>query len=316
MEIIDGEEYFEEDDEEKPKRVKKSSSETVKKTSTKKKKTKNIPTTEEKPDNTLLVGFVIVLIIMIGIGFFIFTPHKKDKKAQKVQAVAKVERKASKSPFSALNIQPKESLLQSNKKFHFTIERDIYFSGDMSNIKLKIKLPEDIPNRQKIFNLSVSPKPQKIENKNGEKDAIIYFSSNPDKIKIYCTANNAITVEFSEAIDANKKITFNVKDYWNTMLMLLIVFFVAIYLNSILYTPKFVLNEEKGVLEASEYLPINFMYVVNPPVDGVPFLNKDHGWLVYIIHYMFLAFTAVTLCFIKPVINWFKEHKNSKQQEA
>ena len=58
------------------------------------------------------------------------------------------------------------------------------------------------------------------------------------------------------------------------------------------------------------------MYVVGPPVDGLPFLNKDHGWLVYILRYSLLAVTAVTICYIKPIINFFKSLKNKKDDKS
>ena len=60
---------------------------------------------------------------------------------------------------------------------------------------------------------------------------------------------------------------------------------------------------------------INFMYVVNPPQDGLPYLakypytfagEKHEGWLVYIIHYAFLGLVVVSCCYIKPIIEFFK----------
>ena len=112
---------------------------------------------------------------------------------------------------------------------------------------------------------------------------------------------------------ANKEIVFTVKDYWKTLAMLCATFFIAIYLNSILYTPNFVFDEASGTFVATEYMSINFMYVVGPPQSGLPFLNKDHGWGVYIVHYALTAVFAVTACYIKPIINWFKDRKKSKE---
>lgn len=112
---------------------------------------------------------------------------------------------------------------------------------------------------------------------------------------------------------ANKEIKFTVKDYANTLIMLAITLFVAIYINSILYTPKFVLNPETGLFEAKEFMSINFMYVSDPPQSGLPFLNEDHGWIVYIVHYALLAAFAVTMCYIKPIIDAIRA-KCSKQK--
>ena len=30
---------------------------------------------------------------------------------------------------------------------------------------------------------------------------------------------------------------------------------------------------------------VNFMYVVNPPQKGLPYLNENQGWLMYMIKY-------------------------------
>ncbi len=88
------------------------------------------------------------------------------------------------------------------------------------------------------------------------------------------------------------ELKFEFRDYVSALLMLYGFFFVAIYLNSWV-------NDYRS--------PINFMYVVDPPVEGLPFLNRDHGWLVYIIHYAFLAAFCVTACYIKPVVKKITE---------
>ena len=51
------------------------------------------------------------------------------------------------------------------------------------------------------------------------------------------------------------------------------------------------------------------MYVVGPPQKGLPFLNKDHGWLVYIVHYAFLVLVSVVLCYLKAILDTIKEKK-------
>ena len=117
---------------------------------------------------------------------------------------------------------------------------------------------------------------------------------------------------FAVYLLADRNTKFTVKDYRNTLIMLAITLFVAIYLNSFLYTPKFELNTETGLYEAKEMTSINFMYVVDPPQSGLPILNKNHGWGVYIAHYTCVAVFAVTCCYIKPIINGFKSLKVKK----
>ena len=83
------------------------------------------------------------------------------------------------------------------------------------------------------------------------------------------------------------QLQLTVRHYFNCLKFTAILMLVAIYINSILYD---------GVSN------INFMYVASPPQSGLPFLNEDHGWLVYIAHYAFLVLFCITLCYIKPIV--------------
>lgn len=103
-------------------------------------------------------------------------------------------------------------------------------------------------------------------------------------------------IVFALNILTNKEIKLEIKDYFNCLKFLLALFFFAIYINSIVYD---------GVSN------INFMYVASPPMSGLPFLNEDYGWLVYITHYAMLVLLVVTLCYIKPIILAIKNRKNT-----
>ncbi len=106
-------------------------------------------------------------------------------------------------------------------------------------------------------------------------------------------------VIFALNLLTSKEISLTIKDYFNCLKFLLIIMFFAIYINSILYdgNPK-----------------INFMYVVSPPQSGLPYLNEEKGWFVYIIRYAILVLVAVTLCYIKPIVLAIKT-KISKSKE-
>lgn len=93
-------------------------------------------------------------------------------------------------------------------------------------------------------------------------------------------------VIFAVFLYMTEEIHFTVKDYVSSLLMLYGFFFVAIYLNSLV-------NDYSH--------PINFMYVVAPPMEGLPYLNKDNGWLSYILRYTLLAVVCVTGCYAKPI---------------
>ena len=102
---------------------------------------------------------------------------------------------------------------------------------------------------------------------------------------------------FSMHLLLSKEFTLTLSDYWKSLLFLLAIALVAIYINSIL----------------NDYIHnINFMYVVNPPADNLPILNKNHGWIGYIISYGTIAILAISLCYIRPLIIYIKNKKNKK----
>ena len=88
-----------------------------------------------------------------------------------------------------------------------------------------------------------------------------------------------------------------VKHYVNCLKFLVGLMFFAIYINSILYdgNPN-----------------INFMYVVSPPQSGLPWLNEDDGWLMYMLRYGVLVVGCVTLCYIKPIYRAIREKLTKK----
>ena len=100
----------------------------------------------------------------------------------------------------------------------------------------------------------------------------------------------AITV-FAIYLLTSKEIELGLKDYFNCLKFLLIMMFFAIYINSAV---------------SSDAVTTNFMYVVNPPQSGLPFLNENHGWLVYIAHYACVILFGVTICYVKPIVNALK----------
>ena len=77
--------------------------------------------------------------------------------------------------------------------------------------------------------------------------------------------------------------------------------FFSIYINSILYD---------GVSN------INFMYVVSPPAEGLPYLNENDGWFAYIIRYALLIIVAVTGCYIKPIVSAIRSRFSKEKAEA
>ncbi len=107
-----------------------------------------------------------------------------------------------------------------------------------------------------------------------------------------------ICFALSILLDKEKKLT--VKDYRACLIFIFALMFFAIYINSITYDVYYLADGTK-----KEIIP-NFMYVVKPPQEGLPFLTNEHGWFVYIIHYAMLIFFAITACYIKPIYKALK----------
>lgn len=89
----------------------------------------------------------------------------------------------------------------------------------------------------------------------------------------------------------SKEINLTINDYKSCMIFLLLIGLFSIYLNSIL-------NDGSN--------NINFMYTVSPPQEGLPYLNKDKGWAIYMLRYGLLAFVLITLLYIKPIVIYLK----------
>ncbi len=105
---------------------------------------------------------------------------------------------------------------------------------------------------------------------------------------------------FALVLLTSKERTLTVKNYCNCLKFLIVLLLGAVYINSILY-------------DGSD--SINFMYVVSPPQEGLPFLNENHGWLVYICHYACLVLLCVSLCYIRPIVNALRRKKEKAAAE-
>lgn len=101
---------------------------------------------------------------------------------------------------------------------------------------------------------------------------------------------HAALMIFALHLLTSKEMNWKFKDYLNCLLMLAICGISSIYLNGILH-------------DGSAGQTVNFMYTVGPPQNGLPYLNLNQGWLMYIIKYGILAVGLITLCYIEPIIN-------------
>lgn len=117
---------------------------------------------------------------------------------------------------------------------------------------------------------------------------------------------HTMIISFSIYLFGCKEIEWNIKDYVKALSFLGVMGFIAIYINSMFYDVHNYIVYEDGTKVIEMVSRTNFMYVVDPPQSGLPFLNKDHGWGVYIMHYAFTAVFAITLCYIVPIVKSIK----------
>ena len=112
----------------------------------------------------------------------------------------------------------------------------------------------------------------------------------------YFGYHSAIAV-FALVLMTSGSVKLTVRHYFACLKFLVGLMLFAIYINSILYdgNPR-----------------INFMYVVSPPQEGLPWLNEDQGWLVYILRYALLVVGCVTACYIRPIYRAIRERFSKK----
>lgn len=85
-------------------------------------------------------------------------------------------------------------------------------------------------------------------------------------------------IYFSLYLTMNKVIKLSFKTYINNFEILLSIVLIVLWVNSML--------SDKGV---------NFMFLSRPPLNNLPILNLNHGWIVYFIHLVSLTIVLFTL---------------------
>ena len=91
-----------------------------------------------------------------------------------------------------------------------------------------------------------------------------------------------------------KQVKMGFKPFLTNLCFLAVMFLVGIWANSILIV----------------YEP-NFMFLAAPPAKGLPILNLNHGWHVYMAHYTLIAVLAVFLFELPAMIVEWKKKKEA-----
>jgi hypothetical integral membrane protein (TIGR02206 family) len=112
----------------------------------------------------------------------------------------------------------------------------------------------------------------------------------------YAFLFHSMLVFFAIYLVRNKIITVNLKSLMRNVGLLLALVFVNICINSVL-----------------SIYDTNFMFLRRPPIEGLPILNLDNGWVVYFISLIALGVVLFGLLHLPFIIIDYKKNKLLKQ---
>ena len=160
-------------------------------------------TTEKSSKKTTIIMVICFCVFIFGFMCLLFCKPNNSK--VKVRKEVKVERAEAKN---LSKIPSKTPVIRVGEKFKFKISRDVFFNGNMNNVYLTIKVPQDEKNRQKISNLKIEPKPQRFVEKSDGKYAVIFLRAPRGKTHVSIegeavvrTYNLAIAEKINKNID-------------------------------------------------------------------------------------------------------------------
>lgn len=99
---------------------------------------------------------------------------------------------------------------------------------------------------------------------------------------------------FSLYLIISKKAYLGLRTFRRNIILLLSLVFMTLYINSFL----------------SVY-GTNFMFLVRPPMENLPFLNLNNGWYVYFFRIIGLGATMLSLFYLPFILH---EHKGQKKE--
>lgn len=104
---------------------------------------------------------------------------------------------------------------------------------------------------------------------------------------------HAALIWFAVVMICRSGLKLDFKAYGNTLLTLGVLVWITFYIN--------------GMFQNT-----NFLYLSEPPMDGLPILNMDNGWFVYFISYMGVAITLITLFFLPFWVRYALQKRKQK----
>lgn len=146
--------------------------------------------------------FAGIVLILAGVCYLAFFGGKQTE--QKPEIV--VERKQPTGRLSELKIIPNRSSIKAGERFKFNISRDIKFTGQLDEVLLSFEIPVDIPYRQKVDSVKVTPTPEKIEQRLEGKFAVIRLKKPRGHLRVTIDGYAKVhtyTAEFAQKFGKN-----------------------------------------------------------------------------------------------------------------
>lgn len=144
---------------------------------------------EQNSKKNLIIFSAVIFIFLAVIYYCVFFQRERDTDDY-TDVIA--ERPASTNKITKLNIRPNKSIVKEGERFKFDISRTIHFNGDLNEVTLSFKIPENIPHRQKIDNLVIVPTPNKIEKKSDGTYAYIFLKKPKGNLDLHLAGYAAV----------------------------------------------------------------------------------------------------------------------------
>ena len=126
---------------------------------------------------------------------------------------------------------------------------------------------------------------------------------------------HAALLTFGLYIPISKEVTINTKSFFNTGLYLVVLFIISIYINGLISVPSQDVIIDGEVVGVTEGIYTYFFYSTVPPLEGLPILNLENGWPMYIISILVVGIFSVTLVHLPFFIKDYKEYRQLKSEK-
>ena len=107
---------------------------------------------------------------------------------------------------------------------------------------------------------------------------------------------HAMVISMGLYLFLSKPFEYKLKDYFMGLLLCFSSLFIGVWINGFFgWDPE-----------------VNFMFVVRPPVEGLPILNFRHGWPGYMLDMIMIGAILCTLCYLPVIIKAISQTRQGR----